>query len=99
MTDLYEAYGLKELIKEPTRETLHTSSLIDHVAISDPRNIVNSGVLKIAMSDHYMVFCFRRFRGALTKQHKKITTRQMKNFDETSFLADISSKSHYSEQF
>ena len=91
MIDLYEAYGLKQLIKEPTRVTLHTSTLIDHVAVSDPRNIVDSGVLKIAMSDHYMVYCVRKFRGALTKQHKKITTRQMKNFDETSFLADISS--------
>ena len=88
---MYEAYGLKQLIKEPTRETLRTSTLIDHVAVSEPRNIVGSGVLKMAMSDHYMVYCVRKFRGAWKKQHKKITTRQMKNFDETSFLADISS--------
>ena len=91
MIDLYEAYGLKQLIKEPTRETLRTSTLIDHVAVSEPRNIVDSGVLKIAMSDHYMVYCVRKFRGAWRKQNKKITTRQMKNFDETIFLADISS--------
>ena len=91
MIDLYEAYGLKQLIKEPTRDTLRTCTLIDHVAVSEPRNIVDSGVLKIAMSDHYMVYCVRKFRGAWRKQHKKITTRQMKNFDETSFLADISS--------
>ena len=91
MIDLYETYGLKQIIKEPTRVTLHTSTLIDHVAVSDPRNIADSGVLKIAMSNHYMVYCVRKFRGALTKQHKKITTRQMKNFDETSFFADISS--------
>ena len=47
------------------RETLHTSTLIDHVAVSDPRNIVDSGILKITMSDHYMVFCIRKFRGVL----------------------------------
>ena len=69
MIDLYEEYGLKQLIKEPTRETLRTSTLIDHVAVSEPRNIVDSGVLKIAMSDHYMVYCVRKFRGAWRKQH------------------------------
>ena len=65
MIDLYDVYGLKQLIKEPTRETLHTSTLIDHVVVNDPRNIVDSGILKITMSDHYMVFCIRKFRGVL----------------------------------
>ena len=68
MIDLYEAYGLKQLIKEPTRETLHTSTLIDHVAVSAPGDIVDSGVLKIAISDHSLVYCVPKFRGALTKQ-------------------------------
>ena len=69
MIDLYEAYGLKQLIKEPTWETLDMSSLICHMGASDPRNIVDSGVPKIAMSDHYIVYCIRKFRGALTKRH------------------------------
>ena len=89
--ELYNAYGLKQLINQPTRETLNTSTLIDHIAISDHRNIVESGVLSIALSDHYMIYCVRKFRGALKGQHKKITTRQMKHFDETKFLDEISS--------
>ena len=89
--ELYNAYGLEQLINQPTRETLSTSTLIDHVAVSDHRNIVESGVLNIALSDHYMIYCVRKYRGALKGQHKKITTRQMKHFDETSFLAEISS--------
>ncbi len=46
MIDLYDTYGLKQLIDGPTRQTLHTSTLIDYVAVSDKRNIVDSGVLK-----------------------------------------------------
>ena len=89
--ELYNAYGLEQLINQPTRETLSTSTLIDHVAVSDHRNIVESRVLNIALSDHYMIYCFRKYRGVLKGQHKKITTRQMKHFDETGFLAEISS--------
>ena len=80
--------GLEQLINQPTRETLSTSTLIDQVAVSDQRNIVESGVLNIALSDHYMIYCVRKYRGALIGQHKKITTRQMKHFDETSSSID-----------
>ena len=89
--DLYQLYGLTQLISEPTRETCHTSTLIDHIAVSAASNIVESGVLKISISDHYMIFCVRKYRGALKGQHKKVNTRQMKDFDQNSFLSDISS--------
>ena len=41
------------------------------------------------MSDHYMVFCVRKFEGALKKDHKVVTTRSMKNFDKDAFLSDV----------
>ena len=63
--ELCNAYGLKQLINQPTRKILSTSTLIDHVAVSDHRNIVESGVLNIALSDHYMIYCVRKYRGAL----------------------------------
>ena len=47
--DLYEAYSLKQLQKEPTRETINTSTLIVNIAVSDPRNIVDSGAIKITL--------------------------------------------------
>ena len=49
------------MINEPTRETLDTSKLIDHVATNTPANIVDSGVLKILLSDQYLVFVFENF--------------------------------------
>ena len=37
-----------------------------------------------------MVFCIRKYNGAVEKDHKMIKTRKMKNFDELAFLSDVS---------
>ena len=88
---LYELFSFKQLIKEPTRVTLTTSSVIDHIATTYARNIIESAVHKISLTDHYMVYCIRKFNGAIEKGHKMIKTRKMKNFDKESFLGDVSS--------
>ena len=90
MLDLYELFGFKQLIEGPTRVTLSTSSTIDHIATTCARNIVKAGVHEISLSDHYMVYCIRKFNGAVEKSHKMIKTRKMKNFNEEAFLADVS---------
>ena len=89
--DIYQSYRLEQIINEPTRETTETSTLLDHVVVSNINNIVESGVYRVALSDHYLVYAVRKFRGGLNNQHKVIKTRQMKNFDEELFLADIAS--------
>ena len=71
---LYELFSLKQLIEEPTRVTLTSSSIKDHIATTSARNIVESGVHKVSMSDHYMVFCVLKLEGAVKKDHKVITT-------------------------
>ena len=89
--DIYQSFRLEQVIKEPTRETIVTSTLLDHVAVSNAINIVESGVYRVALSDHYLVYAVRKFRGTLNKQHKVIRTRQMKQFDKELFLADLAS--------
>ena len=42
------------------------------------------------MDDHYMVFCKRNLYAGLDG-HKLVVTRNMKHFNESAFLADISS--------
>ena len=88
---LYELFGLKQLIEEPTRATLTSSSIINHIATTSARNLIESGVHKISMSDHYMIFCVRKLKSAVKKEHKVITTRSMKNFDKDALLADVAS--------
>ena len=47
-------------------------------------------VLKICLSDHYLVYCVRKLRGSVKHQHKYITSRQLKNFNQEAFLLDLS---------
>ena len=87
---------LPPLLNEPqhataTRVTVQSSTLIDHIAVSDTDNIVESGVLKITLSDHYLVYAVRKFQGGVKRQHKFIRTRQMKNFSEEAFLSELRS--------
>ena len=63
-------------------KTEHFSTLLE-------RDIVDSGVLKISLSDHCLVYCIRKFRGFIQRQPKLIRSRRMKNFDYESFLFDL----------
>ena len=89
MTSLYELFTFNQLIKGPTRVTLDTSSIIGHIATTCARNIIKSGMHDVSMSDHYMVYCIRKFNGAVEKGHKMTKTRKMKNFNELAFLSDV----------
>ena len=91
LTNIYELFTFKQLIAEPTRVTANSSSIIDHIATTSPRNIVTAGVIPTFLSDHFMVFCVRKFEGGVIKDHKTIKTRRMKNFNEQMFLNDVAS--------
>ena len=82
--------SFKQLIEDPTRISLTTSSLINQIATACPNNIVDSGVLHVSLSDDYLVYCLAKLNGAHKKDHKAIQTRSMKNFDETTFPTDVS---------
>ena len=69
---------------------MESTTLIDHIATTNKSNIVTSGVHEISISDHYMVYCVRKFHGASKRQHKSFTTRQFKHFDQTEFMNDLS---------
>ena len=60
LSNIYNIYSLKQLIEDPTRATCSSSTIIDHIATSCARNIIESGVYEVGMSDHYMVYCIRK---------------------------------------
>ena len=39
MADIYELFSFKQLAEEPTRVTLETATLIDHIATTCARNM------------------------------------------------------------
>ena len=90
LLELYDLFDMKQIIKEPTRVRLDSSTLIDHIITTNCSNITESGVLKIGLSDHYLVYCVRKLHGGVKHQHKYITSRQLKNFSQEAFLSDLS---------
>ena len=71
LTDLYNSVGLRQLMENPTRETIDTSTLIDHIAVNINHNIIESGALNLGLSDHYLVYEIRKFCGNISNDIKK----------------------------
>ena len=57
---LYELYQLSQLIDKPTRITMTTKSLIDHIVTNAPEKISNTGVIHTGISDHSLIFAIRK---------------------------------------
>ena len=56
LSNVYDLFSFKQLIQEPTRENLESRTIIDHIANNSERNIGHHGVIKVSMSDHYLVY-------------------------------------------
>ena len=56
MQNMFLDFRMKQLISEPTRKTIRTSTLTDHIATTHPNNIVTFGVIKCGRSNHYVVY-------------------------------------------
>ena len=57
---LYELYQLSQLIKQATRITMTTSSLIDDIVTNTPEKISDSGVIHTGISDHSIIFAIKK---------------------------------------
>ena len=53
-------YNLEQLIKEPTRVTNTSSSLIDLILTNHPNNISNSGLNYLGISDHSLIYAVKK---------------------------------------
>ena len=89
--DIVSSFSLTQLISEPTRVTETSSTLIDHVYTSNLSNIVESGVTKYALSDHYLVFAIRH-RSMIGKQASRISIE----FNDYSQFTDQHICEHFS---
>ena len=90
LNEVADIYGLHQLITEPTRITQNTSTLIDVVFTNCPDRIVNSGVKHVGISDHSLVYAYRKLSAdSQSRGHKTVTYRKLKNFCSASFPNDI----------
>ena len=91
LKQLSSTYQFQQLINEPTRITLNSSTLIDVILINEPSRILKSGVVHIGLSDHSLVYAVRKFSMPSKNTHKHVTTRSFKNFDANAFREDLKS--------
>ena len=78
--EFLSTFGLKQLIRSPTRVTNNTSSLIDHVLTNSEEKISQSGVLEIGISDHQLIYCTRKLNRIKFGTAKYVNFRSMKKY-------------------
>ena len=77
MINIFELYSFRQLVEKPTRVTLDSATIIDHVATPNDENIIKTGGHETSISDQYMVFCIRKFNGVFNTDHKMVRTSSM----------------------
>ena len=82
-------YNLEQLIKEPTRVTSTSSSLIDLIFTNQSSNISNSGVIDLGMSDHSLIYAVKKVTTPKYRQTRS-KVRNFKKFKETDFIEELS---------
>ena len=88
LQDLCVSVNLTQLIKEPTRVTETSSTLIDVIMISSTDLVERSDVLKSHISDHYLVYAFLKLK--ISKPPPSyVKVRSYKNYDSQCFVSDL----------
>ena len=88
LTELFDIYGLHQLIEEPTRITEKSTTMIDLCLTNSLSTTVDSGVIHLSISDHSMVYIIRKAHYVQTGT-RNIETRSMKTFNRDSFLSEL----------
>ena len=90
--DMYESCNLHQLVNTPTRVTLQTQTLIDHICVSNPHTVIEHSVPVYGLSDHFPVCLTWSKRGTKIPRcfHKNVSFRSYKNFSSEKFLSDLS---------
>ena len=58
--DFCSIQSLTQIIKNATRITETSSSLLDHILTNSTDKIAQSGIINVGLSDHQMIFCTRK---------------------------------------
>ena len=95
--DYINMYGLKQLIKDPTRVEklgkIVTSSLIDHIYVNCVPIVKRTFISHHSISDHKAIICDLSYdmikRPSKRGNHKYIIYRNFKSFSKPAFLNDL----------
>ena len=84
--------GLKQIIKDPTRITMTSQTLLDHIYTNRPEAITKAFVDDLSISDHQPINCtwLTKIPKIKKNKHTYVTYRSFKHFNQSLFLYDLS---------
>ena len=86
IVDSFASDAIKSYHRQPV-------TLIDLIYTNYPDKVVCSGVCHVSISDHSLVFAYRKLSiGAVSKTHNTINYRTFENFNRDHFRNDIASQ-------
>ncbi|CAB3984845.1 Hypothetical predicted protein [Paramuricea clavata] len=88
LLDFCTSANQTQLIKEPTRVTETSSSLIDIIMTSNVSLVENHGLALSHISDHYLIYAFLKLKMLKPPPSYKCV-RSYKNYKPDSFLVDL----------
>ena len=90
IVQIYKTYGLVQVIKEATRTTSDTHTLIDHIVTNKIDRIAESGVMPCGISDHDVIYIIRHARLSKMKKDPKIlSVRDTRKLDNDRLLENL----------
>ena len=89
LIDTCSELKMTQLVKDPTRITPHSRTLLDVIMISCPLIVKDSGVVDMGISDHSMVFCILKLE-TIKPHPTHIHARSLKHYDPNQFVLDLS---------
>ena len=67
-----QKFSLTEIIKEPTRITCSTSTMLDHILTNSSERVSEKGVIDVGISDHQLIYCTRKIIRVKHNMHNQI---------------------------
>ena len=80
---------MTEIIKEPTRATCNTASLLDHILTNCAEEVSQKGVIDVGFSDHQLILCTRKIQRTRRNKHNQIQTRSLRNYSAENLISTL----------
>ena len=91
---IFDVFNVQNAIKEATRITPLTETLIDVIATNKPELIRRTGILPLGITDHSLVYATLRLKRKIPPP-TVITVRNFKQFNTENFKADMEQTPFY----
>ena len=75
-----QTFSLTEILKDSTRITCSTSSLLDHILTNSLEKISQKGTIDVGLSDHQLIYCTRKVLRTKLNMHNQVQIRSLKKY-------------------